>query len=118
MKTLLLNEQGDLQLDGQNSLRMVEEADEKLQSVRLLLGTNTGEWFLNLLHGLAYETLLGQKQPSEELIRAAFLEAFEQEERIEEVLELSFEFDRAQRHLTVSFKVRMDGEVIEGEEVI
>ncbi len=117
MKTLLLNDTGDLEFDGQNNLRTVEGPDEKLQSVRLLLGTNTGEWFLNLLHGLSYFELLGQK-PSEELIRAAFLEAFEQEPRIEEVLELSFEFDRAQRHITVYFRVRMDGEEIEGEEVI
>jgi len=117
MKTLLLNESGNLEFDGQNSLRMVEGADEMRQSVRLLLQTNTGEWFLNTGHGLEYMSILGQK-PNEEELRVAFMEAFEQEPRIEEVLSLNFEFDRLDRHLTVNFRLRMDGEVIEGQEVI
>lgn len=117
MKTLYLNDNGNLEFDGQNSLRMVEGADEMRQSVRLLLQTNTGEWFLNTGHGLEYMSILGQK-PNEELIRAAFMEAFQQEPRIEEVLSLDFEFDRLDRHLTVNFRLRMEGEVIEGQEVI
>ena len=117
MITFFLNEFGELEFDGQNNLRMVDGADEKLQSVRLLLQTNAGEWFLNTGHGLEYMSILGQK-PNEELIRAAFMEAFQQEPRIEEVLSLDFEFDRLDRHLTVNFRLRMDGEVIEGQEVI
>jgi len=117
MKTLLLNQDGDLEFDGQNSLKMVEGANEKLQAVQLLLQTNTGEWFLNTEHGLAYMSILGQK-PDEELIRAAFMEAFQQEPRIEEVLSLDFEYDRAARHLTVNFRLRIDGEEIEGQEVV
>ncbi len=118
MKTLFLNAQGDLEFDGQNSLRMVEGPDEKQQSVRLLLQTNTGEWFLNLLHGLAYDQLQ-VKNPNETAIRAAFLEAFQQESRIQEVISLEISFDRSARHLTVNFKVRMDEEdIVEGEEVL
>ena len=106
----------DLQLDGQNNLKMVNGADEKLQSVRLLLSTNTGEWFLNTEHGLDYFVFLGQKWPdSEEETRAAFMEAFEQEPRIEEVLSLSFEFLREERKLKVKFRLRMEGEEVEGE---
>ena len=116
MKTFLLNESGDLQLDGQNNLKMVNGADEKLQSVRLLLSTNTGEWFLNTEHGLDYFAILGQKWPaSKEEIRAAFMEAFEQEERIEEVLALNFEYIEKERKLKVKFRLRMDGEEVEGE---
>ena len=117
MKTLLLNQDGDLEFDGQNSLKMVEGANEKLQAVQLLLQTNTGEWFLNTEHGLAYFEILGQK-PNEEILRTVFMEAFEQEPRIEEVLSLDFEFERITRHLTVNFRLRMEGEVIEGQEVI
>lgn len=117
MKTLYLNDQGDLEFDGQNNLRMVEGAGEKIQAVRLLLQTNAGEWFLNTGHGLGYLSILGQK-PDDEELRAVFMAAFEQEPRIEEVLSLDFEFNRTRRHLTVSFKVRMEGEVIEGQEVI
>lgn len=117
MKTLYLNDTGDLELDGQNSLRMVEGTDEKVQSIKLLLRTNAGEWFLNTTHGLAYCELLGQK-PSDELVRSVFMDAFKQEPRIEEVINFESEYDRQQRHLNVRFRVRMDGEVIDGQEVL
>ena len=121
MKTLYVTDTGyiggnDLQLDGQNNLKMVNGADEKLQSVRLLLSTNTGEWFLNADHGLDYFAFLGQKWPdSEEETRAVFMEAFEQEPRIEEVLSLDFEHMREERKLKVKFRLRMEGEEVEGE---
>ena len=113
MKTLKL-ENGDLGFDGQNNLRMVEGIDEKKQAIHLLLSTNAGEWFLNTLHGLDYTQILGEK-PEEEQTRAAFLEAFEQEPRIEEMLQFNTDF--ANRRLTVNFNVRVEGEVIEGQEV-
>jgi len=116
MKTFLLNEQGDLEFDGQNSLKMVDGGDEKVQSVRLLISTAMGEWFLNTGHGLDYWAFLGEKWPdSEEETRAAFMEAFEQEPRIEEVLSLGFEFLREERKLKVKFRLRMDGEEIADE---
>ncbi len=116
MKTFKLNESGDLEFDGQNSIRMVEGPGEKIQSVRLLISTNQGEWFLNTGHGLDYFVILGQKWPaSKEEIRAAFMEAFEQEERIEEVLALNFEYIEKERKLKVKFRLRMDGEEVEGE---
>lgn len=118
MNTFFVNNFGDLELDGQNNIRMIDGKDEKVQAVRLLLQTNKGEWFLNTEHGLGYYEILGQKNPSEELIRSLFQETFNQEPRIEEVLEFSFEIARKQRKLTVCFKLRMDGEEIEGEEVI
>jgi len=116
MKTLFLNEQGDLELDGSKKIKMVDGADEKLQSVRLLIATNQGEWFLQTDFGLDYFVFLGQKWPdAEEETRAAFMEAFEQEPRIEEVLSLEFEWIREERKLKVKFRLRMDGEEIEGE---
>jgi len=116
VKTFKLNESGDLEFDGQNNLKLAEGPDEKIQSVRLLLSTNQGEWFLNTEHGLDYFVFLGQKWPgSEEETRAAFMEAFEQEPRITEVLSLGFEFLREERKLKVKFRLRMDGEEVEGE---
>ena len=116
MKTFLLNEQGDLEFDGSRNIKMVDGADEKIQSVRLLISTNMGEWFLNTNHGLDYFAFLGQKWPdSKEETRAALMEAFEQEPRIEEVLSLGFEYTREERKLKVNFRLRMDGEEVEGE---
>ena len=116
MKTFLLNESGDLEFDGSRNIRMVDGADEKIQSVRLLIATNQGEWFLQTDFGLDYFAFLGQKWPdSEEETRAAFMEAFEQEPRITEVLSLGFEFLREERKLKVNFRLRMDGEEVADE---
>ncbi|MDD5484045.1 MAG: DUF2634 domain-containing protein [Kiritimatiellae bacterium] len=118
LNTFLLDEDtGDLQLDGQNSIRMIEGADEKLQAVRLLLQTNAGEWFLNTLHGLEHYKLLGQK-PAEARFRAAMMKALRQESRIDEVLGLEFDYDPSTRTLTITFALRMDGEIITGQEVL
>jgi len=116
MKTFLLNEQGDLELDGSRNIKMVEGAQEKVQSVRLLISTAMGEWFLNTRHGLDYWAFLGRKWPDgEEETRAALMEAFEQEPRIEEVLSLNLEFLREERKLKVRFRLRMDGEEVDDE---
>lgn len=118
MKTFGLNDIGDLEFDGQNSIKMIEGNEEKLQSLKLLLGTNTGEWFLNIFHGLAYFDILGKKQINQDEIRAAIYEALEQEERIDEVLSLNINFENNNRKLTINFSVRMDGQIVNGEEVI
>jgi len=116
MKTFLLNESGDLEFDGSRNIRMVDGADEKLQSVRLLISTNQGEWFLQTDFGLDYFAFLGQKWPEvEEETRDAFMEAFEQEKRIEEVISLEFEWIREERKLRVKFRLRMEGEIVNGE---
>ena len=116
MKTFLLNEQGDLEFDGSRNIRMVDGADEKIQSVRLLIATNQGDWFLQTDFGLDYFAFLGQKWPEvEEETRAAFMEACEQEPRIEEVISLEFEWIREERRLKVKFRLRMEGEEIDGE---
>lgn len=119
MKSFFLDpETDDLAVDEFGNIKMVDGADEQKQSIRLLLGTNTGEWFLDTLHGLAYQ-YLQVKNPNETEIRGAFLLAFEQESRIQEVQELMVDFIHSSRHLVVKFKLRMqDGTMIEDEEVV
>ncbi len=107
----------DLSFDGQNNLRMVEGREEALQSIRMLLSTNQGEWFLDLLHGLDMYEILGQK-PNEEtklLARAAVMEALEQESRIQEILDLDISFDTQDRSAKISFRTQMEGEGVQGE---
>lgn len=108
----------DLVFDGQNNLVMVEGEDEIVQSIRLLLGTNTGEWFLNPQHGLVYEHLQ-VKVPDMERIRAEVMLALDQEPRISEVEDLQIDFDRQSRMLTICFRTTtQNGDVIEGEEAL
>jgi|LSQX01.1.fsa_nt_gb hypothetical protein len=105
---------GDLDFDHHNNVMMIEGEDEKVQAVRLLLGTRAGEWFLNTLHGFAYDKIQ-VKAPGDELIRAEVLKCLRQEPRISEVMDLQISLDRVHRHLEISFKLRMDGEEVGGE---
>lgn len=116
MRTFYIDpETNDLVIDAQHSLQMVEDAEEENQAVRLLMGTNKSEWFLNTLHGLAYK-YLQVKNPNETVIKAEVISTLTQESRVEEVLEVTVDFDRQGRVMTVSFKARMEsGETAEGQ---
>lgn len=114
MKTLKVNQEGDIELDGRMNLRMVEGVDEKVQSVRMLLSTAQGEWFLNTQHGTDYWDILGAKpDANEQQIRETIMEALEQEERVTEVLEFKTEYDGKTRKLYITLKLKMDGEPVE-----
>jgi hypothetical protein len=119
MKTFKIDpETNDVVFDAQNKIVMVEGKEEEVQSVRLLLGTNASEWFLNKLHGLVYQ-YLQVKNPDPERIRSEILLALDQEPRIAEVDNLEVKFNGLNRELTISFKIKMvSGNTIEGEEVL
>lgn len=109
---------GDLTFDSQKNLTYVSDKDEQVQSVRLLLSTNKGEWFLNTIYGLAYK-YLQVKNPRLNIIRAEILKTLSQEERITSVNSLTVVFDSSSRELTINFNLTMnDGNTIQGNEVL
>ncbi len=113
MLSLYLGDDGDLALDGQGNLRMVEGPDEAVQVMRILFLTHVEEWFLNLYHGTDYRRILGRKpRAHEEQMREAVMAAMAQEPRVEDVLSLEFEYDPQTRGLTISWEAVMDGEAV------
>lgn len=117
MKTFKIVE-GDLVLDGQNNLVMVEDKDEEIQSIERIISTNQGEWFLNILHGLNYNEIQGKGKDKEGII-LAITEAIHQDDRVEEIESMNVEIDRKDRSVKVDFKVKMkSGNTIEGSEVL
>lgn len=119
MQSLYINPAtNDLEFDGQNALKMVDGDDELLQSIREILRTNTGEWFLNLQHGLNRFGILGKKFDRERSIDIIY-KAIYQESRIKTVNSIDLDYDRQARTLTVKFTaVKKDGNTIGGEVVI
>lgn len=107
MKTFEIDATGDLVFDTQNSLIMVEYNDEIEQSFRLLLGTNQGEWFLNLNFGLDFYNSIFLKTADEEIIRFALIECLSQEQRFEELLEFEITKDRQARTAIINIKVKI-----------
>lgn len=109
---------GDIVFDKQWNLKMVEGREEEIQSIERLLTTNTGEWFLNIEHGLDYSKIQG-KNVSDEQIRLALMQALAQEERIEEVESIGIERNQKTRTVKINFQCRMkSGEVLQGKEVL
>jgi len=115
VKTFKL-ENGDLVYDISQNIHTVQAPDEIIQSIRLLISINRGEWFLNTEYGLDYSAIQGVKWPAhEDRIRDAFMEVFRLEKRIREVLSLDLEYVREERLIKAVFVVNTHEGVVTGE---
>ena len=118
MKTFLINENGDIELDNHKNIRLIEGPDEVLQSYRLLLSINAGEWFLDTRLGLNYSTIWDQPY-NPVRIRAEIIKTLFQEPRTREVFDLELDFNRQTRTLSIYFKVlTIDGQQISATEEV
>lgn len=105
MKSFEIDDAGDW------TLGMAEGDQELIQSLKHLLYTRIGEWFLNLDYGFRQE-VLEEKHYSESEIVQAIYDAMYQEPRVIEIIKVNYEFDRINRRLFIDFNLRtIDGEV-------
>lgn len=108
----------DLVFDGQNNLVMADGHDEEAQSIERILTTNTGEWFLNILHGFNYNEIHG-KGKTKEGIKLALIEAISQEPRVKDIEFIDVKINSQYRTLEVKFNILMkSGNYVSGEEVV
>lgn len=107
---------GDFVFDG-SDLVMVEDSEELSQEAYVALQTNQGEWFLDGAVGIQHSVVL-QKQPDQEEIRAEIIQGLRQTGRIQTVDELSVVFDRSERKLGISFRATgSEGQTIQQQGV-
>lgn len=117
MNNFKLDETGDIVIAA-DEMQMLSGKDEVVQSVRIVLGTNLNEWFLDPEAGADYDVLL-QKKPNEEAVRAAVFAALEQIEQIQKVDSIVIRFERENRMLYITFSATAtDGEKIESEVIM
>ena len=109
MKSLYLNEDGDIEFDSLHNLKMVDGLDEVKQRLRLTLGTNRGEWFLNKKFGIPWIDMLSKGAPPEKY-RKEILKVLNNDPAIDEVEEINFNFERQDRKLKIEFVAVADGE--------
>ncbi|MBP2002563.1 phage baseplate assembly protein W [Paenibacillus shirakamiensis] len=111
MESLRLDDHGDIQFE------LIEGIEELTQSCRLILSTNTGEWFLNPTLGIAFDKFMG-KQVHEAEMRSELTRGLLQESRIQSVDDIQFSADEKSRTLRVSFQATgYNNEIIAAEEV-
>jgi phage baseplate assembly protein W len=109
MKSLLLNQDGDLELDQFESVKVVEGSEEIKQQIKILLGTNRGEFFLDLNFGIPWlEWFRGEI--SEEEIRQEIVNQINDIEGVKEVEEINFDLVKESRKSIINFKVRLESE--------
>ena len=106
---------GDIVFDGQNNISMVSDNDELLQCIEEVLKTNAGEWFLDDENGFARFNVLGQKFDEETAVNEISAAVF-QIEQVESIENITVDFDRKSRKLSVTFEIiKTTGETVIGE---
>ncbi|AIQ61863.1 hypothetical protein PSTEL_00695 [Paenibacillus stellifer] len=116
MLSLKVDDTGDLVFSG-GELRMVSGPEEIAQCCRMILGTNKGEWFLDLDFGIDFSRILG-KDVTEEDVRDELTEGMLREPRIQTVDNVDVVFDRAARTVTATITATaINGDIITVEGV-
>lgn len=104
---------GDIVIDQLGNFVVIDEKEEEGQSLERALTTNKEEWFLNVLHGLAYSVIFA-KPFDEQRARLAIIETIHQDDRVDQVEKVDFILERPNRKAEVFVRVRMiSGNVIE-----
>lgn len=104
----------DIVMDGQNNFKMVEGDDELVQCVRLTIQANKEEWFLNPDHGFRRSVVQAKKYDPAE-VNVELYDAVLQEDRVDSVEDVTFDYNKTSRHLDVDFNFKKpDGSVIVG----
>lgn len=105
---------GDIAMDGQNNMRMVEDDDELVQCIGLTVKTNKKEWFLNPDHGFN-RSVVQRKRFDQAEVNVELYDAVLQEDRVDTIEDVAFDYDKINRHLKVDFSFKkQSGETVRG----
>jgi phage baseplate assembly protein W len=107
---------GDLVVEN-GELVMIDGDEELAQSIRSILETRKGEFFLEPEHGLSFENLFGKTAYPDEL-RDDIIEAVSQEPRVESITNVQIFDNRETRKRSVNLTIQKEnGEEVEIGEV-
>jgi len=91
-----------------NTLQIVDAADQLEQNLKIRLQFFSAEWFLNINNGLPFYSDILVKNPNipniDSIIKAEILDT----DGVEEILEFISAFDNTKREYTITFKVRTE----------
>ncbi|UVI28160.1 DUF2634 domain-containing protein [Paenibacillus spongiae] len=116
MQSLLLID-GDLVFEA-GDLVMIEGPAEQAQCVRITLGTNKGEWFLDPDLGIDFKLFLGKNLNREEMIEE-LREGLHQLDFISTVEDIEINQDHTTRRQLISFTATtINGETLTEEVIV
>lgn len=105
MRDLFLNENGDIEMDGQD-IAQIEDDEELAQAVTNILSIQKGEFQPETELGTDYVGAVISGRPEEiQDVEDAIDEALEQEPRISGITDISSELDEESRELDVTLSL-------------
>jgi len=113
MKDLLLTRDGDLFINPATG--DIEITDSVEQAIRIRLLWFWREWRLGPDFGIPYFEEILIKNPNKLRVRQLFREAIMSVDEVQEVEDLNAEINAATRILTVTYRVKVNGEITDGE---
>ncbi len=111
MESVLLNEDGDIEFDNNGMLKLIDGTDEILQRNKIALSINQGEWIFNTNLGIPWVEFMRDKFKDERDYEREIEIELDRDEDIEEIEDISSEFDRARRVLKIEFS----GKLVNGD---
>jgi hypothetical protein len=106
-RDLQLDTDGDFAISG-GDLQIVSGADAIVQAVKIRLQFFRGEWYLDEDAGLPYFQSVLVKNPDPNVLHSVFRRAILDTPGVLEITSLTLTFDRAERTLTVAFRISTD----------
>ena len=102
MKGFALNERGDVLIEN-GVVQMVHGDDLTKQTIKTVLDTQKGEWFLNWDEGINHNEILGKRSVEDDVIKAEMQDGVSQVDENLVVSDLETDFDSRTRKLQIHF---------------
>lgn len=104
MKTFKLDSNGDVVINNNNQIELVEDLELVVQTLKQVINTNLGEWFSDEEEGIDYHVVL-TKNPNYDLIQDTIETAVQQvaDNLNVEIETDNFTFEVTGRELTIAF---------------
>lgn len=106
----LLDEKGDIVIEN-GSIATVSDNELTAQTLRTIMGTNKGEWFMDEEEGIRFSYLLG-KGITDDMRLAQAKDACRQVDESLYVTEFKVEVDKETRGSRMTFKAQNDNETV------
>ena len=111
MKSLYLNNDGDMEFDEMYNLKMVDESEEVIQRNKIALSVNEGEWIFNKLLGIPWIKMMKDKSKTDRDYERQVKNILKNDPDInEDTIEISTEYNGFDRELKIDFS----GKLVDG----
>lgn len=116
MADLLLDSTGDIDIDSNFNLRIVDGIDAIIQHLKLRLQFFRGEWFLDTRIGMPWFEEVLRKAPDLSVVQSLVREAITTTPGVTEISEFSLDYDGVTRTLSISFRATTESGPLEFSE--